>query len=259
MAFHPIKRTVQSTHRLALLAFAVVVVFSASLYFASVRLDPERPQQDGHVPSFTEAVAARASPSRDIIIAYVDSAFVDMALNFHGTSLQRHHIINFLFVSSDHACCRRLREASLPCHVHKLDRAAGLASQYGSRDFIRKMNYRTDVILMALEHDYTVLHTDTDVVFLRNPFDYLRPLTCDIAIMVEKPGLLNAGFVYVRPTREGINTYRRMRNVAERSKLIDDQTQLNAVIKSLQVCSNCFCWFVCLDIRVVSVLLIARS
>ena len=239
-----LKRTLQSTPRLALSAFAVVVVFSVSLYIASVRLDPERSQQDGRAPTFTQAVAARASPSRDIVLAYVDSAFVDMALNFHGTSLQRHHITNFLFVSSDHACCHRLREASLPCHVHKLDRAAGLASQYGSRDFIRKMNYRTDVILMALEHGYTVLHTDTDVVFLRNPFDYLRPLTCDIAIMVEMPGLFNAGFVYVRPTRVGIDTYRRMRTVAEKSQLVDDQTQLNAVIKNLQVGSNCFCWFV---------------
>ena len=234
-------RTSQSTRRVALPAGVLVVVFSASLYFASVRLESERSQQDEHAPTFMQVVAARASPNRDIIIAYVDSAFVDMALNFHGTSLQRHHITNFLFVSSDHASCRRLRNASLPCHVYKLDPAAGVASQHGSRDFIRKMNYRTDVILMALEHGYAVLHTDTDVVFLRNPFDYLRHLTCDIAIMLEMPGLLNAGFVYVRPTSEGIEIYRRMRTVAEKSPLVDDQTQLNDVVKSLQVC---LCWFV---------------
>ena len=192
--------------------------------------------------TFLENVAARASTKKDIIIAYVDSAFVDMALNFHTTSLQRHNITNYLFVSSDLKCCDTLRRSNLPCHVHKLDRSAELASQYGSRDFIRKMNYRTDVILEALENGYTVLHTDTDMVFLKNPFEYLRPLACDIAVMLEKPGLYNAGFVFVRPTRDGVAIYRRMRSDAATHPLMDDQTQLNYAISNLQVCKSCSCW-----------------
>ena len=192
--------------------------------------------------TFLESLAERASPDKDVIIAYVDSAFIDMALNFHATSLTRHKITNYLFISSDYKCCDVLREYGLPCYVHKLDKSSDQASKYGSRDFIRKMNYRTDVILEALENRYTVLHTDTDMVFMKNPFDYLRTVPSDIAVMMEKPGLYNAGFVFVRPTQEGVSIYRRMRADSIKRPFIDDQTQLNDAITVLKVCAKCFDW-----------------
>ena len=188
--------------------------------------------------TFMESLAERASPDKDVIIAYVDSAFIDMALNFHATSLKRHKITNYLFISSDYKCCDVLRESKLPCYVHKLDKSSDQASKYGSRDFIRKMNYRTDVILEALENRYTVLHTDTDMVFMKNPFDYLRTVPSDIAVMMEKPGLYNAGFVFVRPTQEGVSIYRRMRADSIKRPFIDDQTQLNDAITDLKVCAK---------------------
>ena len=211
---------------------------------SSTQITGDKSHRQATNATFLESLAERASPDKDVLIAYVDSAFVDMALNFHATSLRRHDITNFLFVSSDHKCCDVLHRAQLPCYVHKLDKSSDQASTYGSRDFIRKMNYRTDVILEALENHYTVLHTDTDMVFLKNPFHYLRTLPCDIAVMMEKPGLYNAGFVFVRPTQEGTSIYRRMRADSIKRPFIDDQTQLNDAITDLKVCTKCFdsCW-----------------
>ena len=70
-----------------------------------------------------------------------------------------------------------LRNASLPCHRYTEDRATDVASTYQSPDFIRKMNIRTEMILDALSVGFTVLHTDLDVVFIRNPIPDLKVLS----------------------------------------------------------------------------------
>ena len=39
------------------------------------------------------------------------------------------------------------------------------------QDFLRKMNIRTYMILDALRLGYSVLHTDLDMYFMKNPFE----------------------------------------------------------------------------------------
>jgi len=39
---------------------------------------------------------------------------------------------------------------------------------------VRKMNIRTEMILDALVAGFTVVHTDLDVVFFRNPLPHLK-------------------------------------------------------------------------------------
>ena len=218
--------------------FLQITPLLENLAMSSTQVTGDKSHNQAANATFLDSLAERASPDKDVIIAYVDSAFIDMALNFHATSLKRHKITNYLFISSDYKCCYVLRESGLPCYVHKLDKSSDQASKYGSRDFIRKMNYRTDVILEALENRYTVLHTDTDMVFMKNPFDYLRTVPSDIAVMMEKPGLYNAGFVFIRPTQEGVSIYRRMRADSIKRPFIDDQTQLNDAITDLKVCAK---------------------
>ena len=54
------------------------------------------------------------------------------------------------------------------------DKASAHASVYHSKDFLRKMNIRTYMIMDALNLGYNVLHTDVDMTFLKNPLKVRR-------------------------------------------------------------------------------------
>jgi len=124
--------------------------------------------------SLTKAIASRASEDRYVVLAMVDEAFVDMALNFHEASLSRHHIDNYLFVGIGSSTCDVLYRQSLACFHYVDDRSSGEASEFGDTDFMRKMNIRTDMILEALAANFTVVHTDIDVIFLANPLHEIK-------------------------------------------------------------------------------------
>ena len=64
----------------------------------------------------------------------------------------------------------------MPCLVSIIPATIVLIvpSEWGTTSFLRKMNVRTDMILDALRAGYTVLHTDVDVVFLKDPIPDLK-------------------------------------------------------------------------------------
>jgi len=124
--------------------------------------------------SFVSALTALADADRCIVLAMVDDAFTDMALNFYEASLRAHHIDNFLFVGVGRKACEILTNMSIPCFYYADDPSADKASSWGQVDFKRKMNIRTDMILEALAANFTVIHTDTDVAILSNPLSALK-------------------------------------------------------------------------------------
>ena len=124
--------------------------------------------------SLKDAIASRAGADRYIVLAMVDSAFTDMALNFHEASLGRHRIDNYLFVGVGNSTCDVLRRYSLACFHYVDDPSAGEASDFGHEDFVRKMNIRTDMILEALAANFSVVHSDLDVSFLANPLQEIK-------------------------------------------------------------------------------------
>jgi len=144
----------------------------------SMKLDlssDQHPQQATVVySSLTEAIASRANDDRYIVLAMVDEAFIDMAMNFHEASLARHRIDNYLFVGVGNSTCDALYRHSMACFHYVDDPSAAEASDFGHEDFIRKMNIRTDMILEALEANFSVVHSDLDVSFLANPLPEIK-------------------------------------------------------------------------------------
>jgi len=130
--------------------------------------------------SFVSALTALADADHCILLAMVDEAFTDMAINFYEASLQAHHINNFLFVGVGRKACKVLSNLSIPCFYYADDPSANQVTSWGELDFERKMNIRTDMILEALTANFTVIHSDTDVAFLSNPLNALKVynLTC---------------------------------------------------------------------------------
>ncbi|KAK2189468.1 hypothetical protein NP493_106g06016 [Ridgeia piscesae] len=209
------------------LALTLAFIFCETLF---------KQPEPANTESFMHAVRRLASPDKVIFLAYADSAFLDMAENFYETSLKPHSINNILFVASDRECCRQMRgRLGLPCYVHREDAQANEHSAYGESGFIRKMNYRTDVILEAIQHGYNVLHTDTDMVYVRHPLKHIHCGSgCDMAILMERGWTHNAGFVYVRPTERGIYLYRQMKNLSIIEPTLDDQRQLNRIVGQMR-------------------------
>lgn len=156
------------------LVYLSAFVVMSLVLFHQLSLRPTTWPQSCPDDDFILAIARRATPDRFIVLALVDAAFADMAINLYKAHLQPNNILNFLFVGAGHRACEILWNASLPCHHYTEDEDSEVASVYLSRDFIRKMNIRTQMILDALNAGFTVLHTDLDVVFLGNPLPDIK-------------------------------------------------------------------------------------
>jgi len=160
-----------------LLRLGVIIALSYALYLVCNKFS--------HKERYVQALAARADADRYIILAMTDEGFADMALNFQEASLQAHHIDNFLFVGVGRKTCDLLK--NIPCFYYTDDPNEGKASSYGQRDYVRKMNIRTDMILEALAANFTVIHTDTDIAFLSNPLHDIKVIMYNLtSIFIEK-------------------------------------------------------------------------
>jgi hypothetical protein len=136
-------------------------------------------------PIFLAAVKSRADSSGFIVLAMVDLSFVDMAVNLFETSFQRRGIQNFLFAAIGKDTCRALTSSGVPeaaCVFYADDPMANNASRYGSPDFLRKTNMRTQMIMDALAANVTVLQTDVDVAFFTNPISELKVKSYELGV-----------------------------------------------------------------------------
>lgn len=165
------------TRTLGLALFVVLCVYVVFQMLSSEPLSGGAVMSFGRrcpTEEFAAMLARHSTPDKFVVLALVDTAFAGMAINLFESSLRPNGIDNFLFVGAGHRACEILRNASLPCHHYTEDRATDVASIYQSPDFIRKMNIRTEMILDALSVGFTVLHTDLDIAFIRNPIADLK-------------------------------------------------------------------------------------
>ena len=173
-----------------------------------------------------------SSKDKVLILALVDTSFLDMTYNFYETSISKFNITNYLLIASDHQACEKLAASNIHCYVYMTDKNAATATVYRSRAFNQKMNIRTFMILDALKLGFTVLHTDVDIVFLKEPLRDLSSSSGDADLScLSDAGTCNAGFIYIKPTRFSIDVYTRMKEMALNTKL-DDQTALNKALRS---------------------------
>jgi hypothetical protein len=134
-----------------------------------------------HVPvqsqcsdEFSCAIAGRASGDKYIILAIVDVPVIDMALNLYESSFQPHNIENFLFVGLGQLTCQILSASSVPCFYYADVSTANRPSVYGSSEFLKKMTVRNKIVSETLKLGFTVMLTDLDVIFLRNPLPHIK-------------------------------------------------------------------------------------
>ena len=185
---------------------------------------------------FAAALGTRSDVQKRILLAQVDEGFLEMAFNLYELSLKPLRITNFLFIGSTPSTCSKLEVEQLPCYMYRQDSAGKVPSLYQSKDFLRKMNMRTDMVLDAIRLGYSVLHVDVDVVLFQNPFEVI-PCSddiCDMMAMKDGNKDLNAGFIYLRPTPVTLEVYERMQILAREHPKLDDQDQISTAIRAMR-------------------------
>jgi len=182
--------------------------------------------------AYRNRLSQAADTNGVVILALIDKGFIDVAINFWEISIQPFGISNMLFVSLSKKACVSLAQLAIPCHVYEDFSGGDEDSSYMSPIFLKKMNTRTQFILDALSYNFTVLNTDTDVIFFKNPLHYFNCSDCHLEILEDGVHrLLNAGFVYLRPSSITAEVYKRMAAIARKNPRTEDQAILNKVVK----------------------------
>ncbi len=190
-------------------------------------------KQEQRKIKYREVLTNIAGPDNVIILALVDHGYIDMTVNFYETSLAKLKIKNFLFVSLIKSACDELDKLHIPCFTYMDFTQGNQDSAYMSPVFLKKMVLRTQFLTDALNWGFKVLQTDTDVIYLKDPFSGFTCPNCDIEVLEDGiKGLLNAGFIYLRPTKMTVDVYERMMKTLTKNPKAEDQGVLNSIVKT---------------------------
>ena len=200
---------------------------------------PNMNEVESRVPNaaFVRELLRRSDANSVILLSMVDASFVDVALNFYISSIERHGIENYLFVGVSAKACDYLRRRDIACFTYAEDEDAEVESVFNSAAFLRKTNLRTEMILDALLAGVTVLHTDVDVVFQQNPFPELLQSDSDISVLWDYSSI-NAGFLLIRSNERTVWIYDQVRKTT-RSSTTNDQVALHYTVERCSAYGYC--------------------
>ncbi|KAF5744258.1 hypothetical protein HS088_TW08G00858 [Tripterygium wilfordii] len=168
-----------------------------------------------------------ATPNKTVVIAVVNKAYVEQGINSETTMFDlfiesfwvgeetRPLIKHLLVVAADQTAYERCMFKRLNCYKLTTDGVDfGREALYMSPAFIKMMWRRTLLLLDVLKHGYNFIFTDTDVMWLRNPFPRLsKNGTDDLQISTDVffgnniddgKQLINTGFYFMRSNNKTI-------------------------------------------------------
>ncbi|XP_050235716.1 uncharacterized protein At1g28695-like [Mercurialis annua] len=121
---------------------------------------------------------------------------------------------NLLLVATDQTAYDRCMFKRLNCYKMETDGVDfGGEKIFMSKDFIKMMWRRTLLLLDVLNHGYSFIFTDADVMWLRNPFPRLsKNESIDLEISTDwfngdplsQKNMINTGFYYVKSNNKTI-------------------------------------------------------
>nr|KYP36980.1 Uncharacterized protein At1g28695 family [Cajanus cajan] len=167
--------------------------------------------------------------NKTVIIAIVNKAYAEQDVESYTTMLDiflssfwlgegtRSLINHLLIVAVDRTSYDRCQFLRLNCYRLETDGVEFEGEKiYMSQDFIKMMWRRTQFLLEVLKRGYNFVFTDTDVMWLRNPFTRLsKSETEDLQISTDiylgdpwsEKHLINTGFYFVRSNNKTISLF----------------------------------------------------
>lgn len=184
--------------------------------------------------SLVSGLKRYADSEKRIILIVVDYGYLDFALNFKESSLDRLNITNFLLICADRRSHSELNLNGISCCYFEYGSSKSSGpSDFGTSDYYEKSNAKTAVMVQALSLGYSVLMVDADVVLFRNPFPYFPCSDCDIHVQMDRD-MYNSGFVFVRPTFATVVLYETAWTLYVRYRKAHDQAYFNMAAKTLE-------------------------
>eukprot|EP00049_Salpingoeca_infusionum_P003965 m.73168 g.73168 ORF g.73168 m.73168 type:complete len:290 (+) comp12360_c0_seq2:126-995(+) len=200
------------------------------------------------VSSAEPCFSIKSSQDNVVVLTTVSEDYIEV-LRLWVQSVKAVGIKKFAVVALDPAALKAA-ESFAPGHV-----AAGFdkknppqpvgsaAAQYGNERYLEGLRHKARVIWSALGRNRTVLFSDVDMLFIRNPLEYLDSHTVSLALTYgkdnargdEAPSNFNAGFIYVKPTPQAkaiIQTWKGMCKEIWKYESPFDQLALNIVLRA---------------------------
>ncbi|CAI9772140.1 unnamed protein product [Fraxinus pennsylvanica] len=172
-----------------------------------------------------EALSASSTENKTLIISIVNKAYVegdkpmlDLFLDGFWLGEDTKSLINhLLIVAMDQTSYERCKFLRLRCYKLETDGVDYVSEKlYMSDDFIKMMWRRTLFLRDVLKHGYNFIFTDTDVLWLRNPFHHLSlNQSMDLQISTDKfngnqwskANPINTGFYMINSNNKTISLF----------------------------------------------------
>ena len=150
------------------------------------------------------AVCTRASNVKTVIVTVVDVGFSDMIDTFVHFLINKSKLRNILFVTLDERTHRALLKRHLASYfTNELGKLGLSHSALNSVGWKRKGHLKFKIATIIVNLGYSVLLSDMDVTYFKNPFGYMKCRHCDIELQRDfdtKNSSFNAGLIFFKAT-----------------------------------------------------------
>ncbi|XP_011017401.1 PREDICTED: uncharacterized protein At1g28695-like [Populus euphratica] len=177
------------------------------------------------------ALEKASTPNKTVIIAVVNKAYVDQTIHAETTMLDlfleslwlgedtRPLLDHLLLVAVDQVAYERCLFKRLNCYKLETEGLGHFGGEkiFMSQDFLKMMWRRTLLLLEVLKHGYNFIFTDTDVMWLRNPFSRLGIYNESVDLQIStdwfngdprsEKNAINTGFYYIRSNNKTISLF----------------------------------------------------
>ncbi|XP_022147126.1 uncharacterized protein At1g28695-like [Momordica charantia] len=200
------------------------------------------------------ALAKAAMANKTVVIAVINKAYADQGIKDDTTMLDvflssfwmgedtRRLLDHLLLVTVDQTAYDRCRFLRLNCFKLETEGVDfGGEKLYMSEEFIKMMWRRTSLLLDVLKRGYSFIFTDTDVMWLRDPFGKLsKDETEDLQISTDNfngnhwsdANPINTGFYFVRSNNKTIALFDRWYAMKNASAGLKEQDVLHNLIRA---------------------------
>ena len=186
-----------------------------------------------------------ATPDKTVIITTLNQAWaanntmIDVFLDsFHrgeGTEPLLNHLVIVALDQISYDRCKQLHHHCFILITEGVDFAG--SKQFMSKDFLKMMWRRMNLLTRILELGYNFVFTDADIIWFRNPFNQFAKdmdfqISCDrFKGPVAESNKPNCGYQYTRSNKRTIAMYQQWCKGGEDNPNIDEQSLLNVMLK----------------------------
>lgn len=164
-------------------------------------------QQNSHtapnISSELPPLIKKHAINNTIILYCTDNAYSDLFLNdYYASQLWKYK--NLVVTCFDTLCYKKLSVLNVPLALLNIESDPSVdltkAAICHTKEFHHKAHYKLVLWKLALSMNVRILYVDSDVILLKDPFEYLNSID-GYDIIGQRDGYLCSGFMYMYPTR----------------------------------------------------------